>query len=190
MRRSSQSVVMVLVLLSCLGITARSQAPVTLAEINGEWTGTLVLDNSSPRVALVFQLTDSTFAGKVYSGGGLLGEMQEGSRHGDTVHFKVDRLDFTGRIRGPVMAVSLIVYNGTTRTLTLTKTPPIPPPLSLGRGLIERLAQALGELGRVVDCPEVHEVDSRLLVDQMTVECRDVDAVLLERSNHRIHFLA
>jgi hypothetical protein len=128
MKRTLLGAVAAVVLSISLAATARSQAPVSLADINGEWTGTLALDNSSPRVELVFELTDSVFAGKVYSDGGLLGVMQEGSRHGDTVHFKVDRLDFTGRVRGTTMTVSLIVYNGTTRTLTLKKTPVIPQP--------------------------------------------------------------
>src|SRR5215831_3072214 len=94
----------------------------------GEWTGTLVLDNSSPRLALVFEGGDSAFAGKAYSDGSLVGPMDELSLKGDTVHFKVDRLDFTGRISGTTMAVDLIVYNGTHRALTLKKTPLLHPP--------------------------------------------------------------
>jgi uncharacterized protein YccT (UPF0319 family) len=41
---------------------------------------------------------------------------------GNTVHFKLDRLDFTGVIEGTTMKVALIVYNGSTRNLTLKKT--------------------------------------------------------------------
>jgi enterochelin esterase-like enzyme len=96
--------------------------------VNGEWTGTLQLDNSSPRIALAFEITDSTAAGKVYSDGGLLGPMEGLSVRGDTVHFKVDRLDFTGRISGATMKVDLIVYNGSHRELTLRKTPEMNPP--------------------------------------------------------------
>jgi hypothetical protein len=96
--------------------------------LNGEWTGTLVLDNSAPRIAVVFQLTDSTFAGKVYTDGQLMGDMQAGSVSGDTVHFNIDRLDFTGVVTGERMKVALIVYNGSTRTFTLTKTPELPKP--------------------------------------------------------------
>ena len=109
---------------------AAAQAGGTLSprQLNGEWTGTLVLDNSSPRVALVFQLTDSAFAGKVYTDGQLLGDMRQGSIRGDTVHFQVDRLDFTGVVTGERMKISLIVYNGSTRTLTMTKTPTMPTP--------------------------------------------------------------
>jgi enterochelin esterase family protein len=94
----------------------------------GEWTGTLVLDNSSPRLALVFEGGDSTLAGKAYSDGSLVGPMDELSLRGDTVHFKVDRLDFTGRLSGTTMTVDLIVYNGTHRSLTLKKTPALHPP--------------------------------------------------------------
>ncbi|HEY2376079.1 MAG TPA: hypothetical protein VGH98_08905 [Gemmatimonadaceae bacterium] len=99
------------------------QEPVKRAALNGEWTGTLMLDNSQPRLALVFELTDSTFAGKVYSDATLMGEMEDGSLAGNRVHFKLGRLDFTGVITGSRMHVDLIVYNGSTRTLTLVKTP-------------------------------------------------------------------
>jgi hypothetical protein len=46
---------------------------------------------------------------------------------GDTVHFTVDRLDFTGVVTGSRMRVALIVSNGSTRRLTLTKRPDPPP---------------------------------------------------------------
>lgn len=104
----------------CIASTASGQARRAL---NGEWTGTLVLDNSKPYLALVFDATDSSLAGKVYSDGSLMGPMEKPSVRGDTVHFTIDRLDFTGRISGAAMNVSLIVYNGTTRTFTLRKTP-------------------------------------------------------------------
>ena len=115
-------------LLAVLGLfapcpSAEAQQTVTRASLNGEWTGTLVLDNSQPRIALVFTLTDSTFAGKVYSDSDLMGEMADGSLAGNRVHFKVGRLDFTGRITGSRMTVDLIVYNGSTRNFTLVKTP-------------------------------------------------------------------
>lgn len=114
----------------CSAHMANAQAGHTLSpkELNGEWTGTLVLDNSSPRVALVFQLTDSAFAGKVYSDGQLLGDMRQGGIRRDTVHFQVDRLDFTGVVTGERMNVALIVFNGSTRTFTMTKTPETPKP--------------------------------------------------------------
>ena len=66
--------------------SAAAQQTVTRASLNGEWTGTLVLDNSQPRIALVFTLTDSTFAGKVYSDSDLMGEMEDGSLTGNRVH--------------------------------------------------------------------------------------------------------
>ena len=120
----------VVAVLTALSMTvtagARSQSPGTHRDLIGEWTGTLVLDNSSPRVSLVFDSTESVLAGKVYSDGDLLGAMADLSFKSDTVHFKVDRLDFTGRISGATMTVDLIVYNGTHRTLTLGKTPALP----------------------------------------------------------------
>ena len=109
-------------------IVARSvgaQVPSTPAAvaINGTWTGTLVLDNSSPRIELVIEASDSLVTGKVYSDGALMGPVEEGSRAGSKIHFKLDRLDFTGVVTGARMAVDLIVYNGTHRALTLVRTP-------------------------------------------------------------------
>lgn len=103
------------------------QLPVPRASLNGEWTGTLLLDNSQPRVALVFALSDSTFTGKVYSDATFMGDMEDGSLVGSRVHFKVGRLEFTGDITGSRMKVDLIVYNGSTRTFTLVKTPTTSP---------------------------------------------------------------
>ncbi|HXT14232.1 MAG TPA: hypothetical protein VN706_01295 [Gemmatimonadaceae bacterium] len=104
---------------------ARSQT-ISRATINGEWTGTLVLDNSQPSVSMVFQLTDSTLAGKVYNDGALMGPMEQMSITGNVIHFKVGRFDFTGTVAGTRMAVSLIVYNGTTRKFTAIKSPGAP----------------------------------------------------------------
>ena len=114
-----------LVLLAHTGLSQVAPA-VSRKALNGEWTGTLVLDNSSPRLSVVFAITDSAFAGKVYADGGLVGAMEGGSLNGSTVHFKVDRFDFTGVVSGAKMKVALIVYNGTTRNLTLTRVPNYP----------------------------------------------------------------
>jgi hypothetical protein len=96
----------------------------------GEWSGTLALDNSAPRITLVFENADSTLSGKAYSDGSMFGPMENLSLKGDTVHFNVDRLDFTGTIAGAIMKVDLIVYNGSHRALTLRKTPELHPPTS------------------------------------------------------------
>ena len=106
--------------------SAQTKPAVSRKALNGEWTGTLVLDNSSPRLAIVFALTDSSFAGKVYVDGSFFGPMEGGSLNGATVHFKVDRLDFTGVVSGARMKVDLIVYNGSTKNLTLTRVPDLP----------------------------------------------------------------
>jgi hypothetical protein len=103
---------------------------VTHAALNGEWTGTLVLDNSQPAVSMVFRLTDSTFAGKVYNDGTLMGDMERGTLSGNIVHFKVGRFDFTGTISSTRMTVDLIVYNGSTRRFVATKVPSLPPDTS------------------------------------------------------------
>jgi enterochelin esterase family protein len=116
----------VLVVVSLGMVTAVAAAqPGARRAVIGEWTGTHVLDNSSPRLALVFETEDTLLTGKVYSDGSLLGPMEGLSVRGGTVHFTIDRLDFTGRISGPTMTVDLIVYNGSHRSLTLKKTPEV-----------------------------------------------------------------
>jgi hypothetical protein len=108
--------------IACLfASAATAQIPLTPAQLNGDWRGTLVLDNSSPQLVLEFNVTDSTFAGKVYADGDLMGPMEQGSRDGNRVHFKVGRFDFTGVVTGARMKIDLIVYNGSTRTFTATK---------------------------------------------------------------------
>lgn len=105
---------------------ARAQEPqqLTAKQLNGEWTGTLVLDNSSPRLALVFEVKDSTsFTGKVYNDGEVMGDMEGGRITGNKIHFMLGRFDFTGTVTGAKMQVDLIVYNGSTRKVTFTKTP-------------------------------------------------------------------
>ena len=106
---------------------ARAQREVSRAQLNGEWTGKLVLDNSQPAVTLVFALTDTSFAGTVYNDGTSMGAMEGGTLAGNRVHFTVGRFDFSGVITGVRMKVDLIVYNGSTRTFTLTKTPETKP---------------------------------------------------------------
>jgi hypothetical protein len=100
---------------------ARAQDALTPKQLNGEWRGTLVLDNSSPQLALEFSVTDSTFAGKVWADGDLMGPMEGGTLDHNRVHFKVGRFDFTGVVTGGRMKVDLIVYNGSTRTFSATK---------------------------------------------------------------------
>lgn len=102
---------------------AQTTPAIPRSALNGEWTGTLVLDNSSPQLSLVFAITDSGFGGKVFADGSLFGPMENGSLNGSTVHFKVGRFDFTGVVTGSRMKVDLIVFNGTTKTLTLTRVP-------------------------------------------------------------------
>ena len=119
-----------LITLALIGVAnvcvAQTAAAIPRSALNGEWTGTLVLDNSSPRLSVIFAITDSAFAGKVYVDGGLFGPMEDGSLNGSTVHFKVDRLDFTGVVSGARMKVDVIVYNGATRNFTLNRTPDAP----------------------------------------------------------------
>ena len=122
-RRRALAVALGLGAATCLTSPARAQREVSRASLNGEWTGTLVLDNSQPAVTLVFALTDTSFAGTVYTDGTTVGKMDGGTLAGNRVHFTVGRFDFTGVITGARMKVDLIVYNGTTRTFTVTKAP-------------------------------------------------------------------
>lgn len=100
---------------------AIAQRSVSRADLRGEWSGPIALDAGTRTLALVFRVTDSTLAGTVYSDGATLGEMENVALSGNTVHFKLDRLDFTGVIEATTMKVALIVYNGSTRNLTLKK---------------------------------------------------------------------
>lgn len=99
-----------------------AQRDSTRRALNGEWMGRLALDNSSPMISLAFQLTDSTFDGKVYMDGTLMGEMQNGTVIGSRVHFTVDGFDLTGTLDRGRLKVDVIVQNGAVRTLTMTKT--------------------------------------------------------------------
>ena len=114
-----------LVVVAMVPYSVKGQVPLTPAAvvINGTWAGTLVLDNSSPRLELVIDTSDSLVTGKVYSDGVLMGPMEDGSRAGNKIHFKLNSLDFTGVVAGSRMTVDLIVYNGTHRALTLFRTP-------------------------------------------------------------------
>ena len=99
---------------------------VTRTTLNGEWTGVLALDNSQPTISMVFQLTDSTFAGKVYDDGNVFGAMEDGTLSGNVVHFKVGRFELTGTISGTRMTVDMVMYNGTVRRFMATKMPGTP----------------------------------------------------------------
>lgn len=114
-------------IVSASSIAAQSRS-VSHAELNGEWNGPITLDAGTQTLALVFRATDSTLAGTVYSDGNKFGDMENVTLAGTTVHFKMDHLDFTGVIDGATMKVALIVYNGSTRNLTLKKVPVAPPP--------------------------------------------------------------
>ena len=54
------------------------------------------------------------------------------------------------------------------------------------RGLVERRAHAFGELDRVVIGPEMDEEHPGLLVQHVTMDRRDLDAVRPQRPDQRI----
>src|ERR1043165_6817248 len=58
------------------------------------------------------------------------------------------------------------------------------------RRLVERGAQAPGELDRIVVGPKMHEDQARLLGQHVAVDRRPLDAVLAQHLDHRIDFLA
>ena len=49
--------------------------------------------------------------------------------------------------------------------------------------------QPLGELVGIVDAPEVHEEQPRLVGQHMVVDGRHLDAVLTQRAQHRVHLI-
>lgn len=100
-----------------------AQQAVSRADLTGEWSGPIALDAGTQILALVFRVADTTLAGTVYSDGKKFGDMESLSLIGNNVHFKIGQLDFTGLIEGPTMKVALIVFNGSTRNLTLKKIP-------------------------------------------------------------------
>jgi hypothetical protein len=113
----------VMCLLAAVATPGRAQQTVTRSTLAGEWTGPIALDAGTQNLAFVFRIADTTLAGTVYSDGAKFGDMEGVTLTANRVHFKLDRLDFTGTMEGPVMKVVLIVYNGSTRNLTLKKTP-------------------------------------------------------------------
>jgi len=118
---------LVLLLSSTLAATipraAACQQTVTAAQLNGDWSGTLFLDNSHPVIRLSFAISDTAFAGEVYLDGQSMGKMTDGSIDGSRVHFRLDTYDLTGTVSGTAMRISLIMYNGSTRTFVATKNP-------------------------------------------------------------------
>jgi hypothetical protein len=100
-----------------------AQAHATRALINGEWEGTLALEGGTHPLSIVFEITDSAFAGKVFDGGQLFGQMKRGTMSGDTVRFYIDKLFFTGVIAGSKMKIALVMYNGTTRNFVASRRP-------------------------------------------------------------------
>src|SRR5689334_20907499 len=54
--------------------------------------------------------------------------------------------------------------------------------------LVERMAQP-GEFLRVIMGPEMHEEQPRLVVEHVVVQRRDLDAVLAQGPQHRVHLL-
>jgi hypothetical protein len=91
------------------------------SDLNGEWEGPITLDRGTKTITLVFRLTDSTFTGNVYVDGDDFGAMEKGTVVDNKVHFNLDRLDFTGTVERRTMKVALVMYNGSTRELTLTR---------------------------------------------------------------------
>jgi hypothetical protein len=100
-----------------------AQQVVSRANLTGEWSGPIALDAGTQTLALVFRVADTTLAGTVYSDGDKFGDMESLTLAGNKVHFTLGRLDFTGLIEGTTMKVALIVFNGSTRNLTLKKVP-------------------------------------------------------------------
>jgi hypothetical protein len=116
-------------LIGCVGLALSASAAgaqtqphhPTRADLNGEWTGRLELEGGTHDLSLVFQLSDTAFAGVMYDAGRRFGDMESGTFSGDTVKFKIADLVFTGVMTGTTMKIDLIVFNGSTRKFVMTK---------------------------------------------------------------------
>src|SRR5258708_5019364 len=92
-------------------------------------------------------------------------------------------------------AIAVAMVNLMVKSLRLRRTPvsaagnerPSWRDLALGAGgLVERGAQALGELDGVVIGPEVHEDQARLLGQHVAVDRGDLDAIRAQGLDHGI----
>src|ERR1700732_1411611 len=69
-------------------------------------------------------------------------------------------------------------------------------PLEKGKGRsllcqchsIERGLQSGGEFDHVIVCPEVHEEQNRLVIEHVIVQGGDLDAIVVQNTQHRIDF--
>jgi len=62
--------------------------------------------------------------------------------------------------------------------------------LLTGGRQVECLSQTISELDGIVDGPEMHEEQTRLVVEQMIVQARYLDSVFPKRTDYRIHLRA
>jgi hypothetical protein len=92
------------------------------------------MERGTQTVSLDLVVADSTVGGTVYLDGATFGTIERGTLRGDTLHFAVDRLDFTGLVAGRRMTLAIVVSNGSTRRVTLTKRPDAPAPPLPPRG--------------------------------------------------------
>jgi len=94
---------------------------------------------------------------------------------------------FASSIRGGfvVCALSRRARRGSRPVASPTRTRPALCDIDL----CERGLQPLGKLLRIVIGPEVHEVEMRLVIEHVIVDCRNLDPVLPQRPQDRVHLL-
>ena len=94
------------------------------AGLTGRWTGDLTLDSGTLPVEMVFRTTGDAITGTMSGAGDQPSAMEQLTLKGDSVFFKVDRFELTGRISGPRITFSMLMWNGVTRRqLLMTRQP-------------------------------------------------------------------
>src|SRR5258708_5063002 len=84
---------------------ALAQQAVRRGAAAGEWIVLCVADDGRQNLGLAFRVTAAVGAGRSILNGAVFADRVTFSISPNTVHFKIDRLDFTGVIAGPTMKV-------------------------------------------------------------------------------------
>jgi hypothetical protein len=110
-------------LLLALSVQAQDAPRARRVNLNGEWTGMLALEGGNYMLSVVFDVSDTSFAGTMYMDSQEFGRMEHGKVNGDSVYFSIDRYEFWGVVAGSTMKTKIRMYNGTIREMAFTKKP-------------------------------------------------------------------
>ena len=84
----------------------------------------MILDNAQPEIDLEIRDSSGVIGARIGIDGGAPDPVAGLELRGDSIFFHVDRLQFSGRVRGPRMTFSVLMYNGVTRRpLALVRRP-------------------------------------------------------------------